>query len=205
MTHYLNSNFSADILESFLESMAGFFRGFNYFCYNLFQYGNVILFLFYLGLGFYLLKSAKNVEDKHKIYGKNLEYIKKRGRISAGILLGVAILFLFKALPLLLLWFIQSFEIPPFLIWFGGPEALNALNSIITINDLLSYDDITISIIFFTALMSFISVVLISIGIFLAVYNKSVLRTKYKPFSLIFIGIILIFVFGFTTYLRLMI
>ena len=66
MAFYLNSIPTADILESFLESMAGFFRGFNFFCYNLFQYGNVILFLFYLGLGFYLLKSAKNVIDDLK-------------------------------------------------------------------------------------------------------------------------------------------
>jgi len=66
MTFYLSSNPFDDIGESILESMSGFFRGFNFFCYNLFQYGNVILFLFYLGLGFYLLKSAKNVEITSK-------------------------------------------------------------------------------------------------------------------------------------------
>ena len=186
------------VCPAFLEDLI-------FFCYNLFQYANLILFLFYLGLGFYLLKSAKNIEDKLKTYGKNLEFIKKRGRISAAILLTIAILFLFKALPLLLLWMIQIFTLPPFVIWFGGPNVQDALNSMVTIKDLIVYDDFTISIVFFIGLMSFLSVILISYGFFLSVYNKSVLRTKSKPFSLIFIGIVLIFVFGFTTYLRLMI
>jgi len=205
MTFYLNSNPFDDIVGSILEGFTGFFRGFNFVCYNIFQYGNLILFLFYLALGGYLLVRAKNVEDKHKIYGKNLEFIKKRGRISAGILMSVAILFLFKAIPFLLLWFSQSFTLPLFVIWFGGPEVQDALNSIITINDLLSYDVITITIVFFTALMSLISVILISFGIYLAVFNKTILRTKYKPISLIFFGIVLSIVFGFTTYVRLMI
>ena len=205
MTPYLQTKILDDLVESILESMIGFFRAFNFFCYNLFQYGSLILFLFYLVLGGYLLVSAKNVEDKHKIYGKNLEFIKKRGRISAGILISVAILFLFKALPFLLLWFSQSFTLPLFVIWFGGPEVQDALNSIFTINDLLSYDVITITIVFFTALMSLISVLLISFGIYLAVFNKTILRTKYKPISLIFFGIVLSIVFGFTTYVRLLI
>jgi len=205
MTPFLQTNILDDVVESILESLTVFFRGFNFVCYNIFQYGNLILFLFYLALGGYLLVRAKNVEHKHKIYGKNLEFIKKRGRISAAILMSVAILFLFKALPLLFLWFSQSFTLPLFVIWFGGPEVQDALNSIITINDLLSYDVITITIVFFIALMSLILVILISFGIYLAVYNKNILRTKYKPISLILSGIVLSIVFGFTTYLRLMI
>ena len=199
------TNILDDIVESFLESLTGVFRGFNFVCYNIFQYGNLILFIFYFVLGGYLLVRAKNVEDKHKIYGRNLDFIRKRGRISAVILMFVAILFLFKVIPFLLLWFGQSFTLPPFVIWFGGAEVKDALNSIITINDLLSYDDITISFIFFIGLMSFISVILISFGFFLMVYNKRILRTKYKPISLIFLGIILSIVFGFTTYIRLII
>jgi hypothetical protein len=39
----------------------------------------------------------------------------------------------------------------------------------------------------------------------LVVYNKNILRTKYKPISLIFLGIILSIVFGFTTYIKLII
>lgn len=199
------TNIIDDIVESFLESLTGVFRGFNFVCYNIFQYTNLILFLFYFVLGGYLLVSSKNVEDKQKIYGRNLDFIRKRGRISAAILVFVAILFLFKVIPFLLLWFDQSFTLPPFVIWFGGFEVEDALNSIITINDLLPYDDITISFIFFTALMSFISVILISLGFFLVVYNKNILRTKYKPISLIFLGIILSIVFGFTTYIKLII
>lgn len=205
MTPSLQINILNDVLGSILESMTGFFRAFNFVCYNIFQYGSLILFLFYLGLGGYLIVSAKNVEDKHKIYGKNLEFVKKRGRISAAILISVAILFLFKALPLLILWFSQSLTPPPFVIWFGGLEVEDALTSIITIKDLLSYDDITISFIFFIGLMSFISVILISLGFVLVIYNKSILRTKYKPINLIFIGIIMTIVFGFTTYIRLII
>jgi len=71
MSPYLQWNIFDDIVGSILESMAGFFRAFNFVCYNIFQNGSLILFLFYLGLGGYLLVSAKNVEDKHKIYGKN--------------------------------------------------------------------------------------------------------------------------------------
>ncbi len=198
------TNIIDDIVESILEGMTGFFRGFNFVCYNIFQYGNLILFLFYFVLGGYLLVRAKNVEDKHKIYGRNLDFVRKRGRISAIILMLVAILFLFKVIPYLLLWFGQSFTLPPFMIWLGGFEVENALNSINTLNDLLPYDDITISFIFFIGLMSFISVILISLGFFLVVYNKNILRTKYKPISLIFLGIILSIVFGFTTYIRLL-
>ena len=205
MTPYLQTKILDDLVESILESMIGFFRAFNFFCYNLFQYGSLILFLFYLVLGGYLLVRAKNIELKHRIYGKNLEFIKKRGRISAAILITVAILFLFKAIPFLILWFSQSLTPPLFVIWFGGLEVEDALSSIITIKDLLSYDDITISFIFFTGLMSFISVILISLGFVLVIYNKSVLRTKYKPINLIFLGIIMTIVFGFTTYVRLMI
>jgi len=72
MSAYLQKNILDDVLESILESMTGFFRAFNFVCYNIFQFGSLILFLFYLVLGGYLLVSAKNVEDKHKIYGKNV-------------------------------------------------------------------------------------------------------------------------------------
>ena len=205
MSPYLQTNIFDNIIGSILETMTGFFRAFNFVCYNIFQYGTIILFLFYLGLGGYLLVSAKNVEDKQKIYGKNLEFIKKRGRVSAAILLIVAVLFLFKVLPFFILWFTRYLTLPPFVIWFGGVEVKDALNSIITIKDLLSYDDIMISFIFFIGLMSFISVILISLGFVLVIYNKRSLRTKYKPINLIIIGIILTIVFGFTTYIRLII
>ena len=79
MIPYLQTNILDDVVESILESMTGFFRAFNFVCYNIFQFGSLILFLFYLVLGGYLLVSAKKVEHKHKIYGKNLEFIKKRG------------------------------------------------------------------------------------------------------------------------------
>ena len=205
MTPFLQTNILDDVVESILESLTVFFRGFNFVCYNIFQFGNLILFLFYLALGGYLLVRAKNIEHKHKIYGKNLEFIKKRGRISAAILISVAILFLFKAIPFLILWFSQSLSPPLFVIWFGGLEVKVAFTSIITIKDLLSYDDLTISFIFFSGLMSFISVILISLGFVLVIYNKSILRTKYKPINLIFLGIIMTIVFGFTTYIRLII
>ena len=74
MTSCLQTNILDDILGSILESMTGLFSAFNFFCYNLFQYGNLILFLFYLGLGGFLLVGAKNIELKHRIYGKNLEF-----------------------------------------------------------------------------------------------------------------------------------
>ena len=72
MTPYLQTKILDDLVGSILESMTGLFRAFNFFCYNIFQYGSLILFLFYLVSGGYLLISAKNVEDKHKIYGKNV-------------------------------------------------------------------------------------------------------------------------------------
>ena len=61
------TNIIDDIVKSILENFGFFFRGFNFVCYNIFQYGNLILFLFYLVLGGYLLVRAKNVEDKQKI------------------------------------------------------------------------------------------------------------------------------------------
>ena len=76
MTPYLQTNIIDNVLGSILESMTGFLRAFNFFCYNLFQYANLILFLFYLGLGGFLLVRAKNIELKHRIYGKILEFLK---------------------------------------------------------------------------------------------------------------------------------
>ena len=66
MIPYPQTKILDDLVESILESMIGFFRAFNFFCYNLFQYGSLILFLFYLVLGVYLLVSAKNIEHKHR-------------------------------------------------------------------------------------------------------------------------------------------
>ena len=66
MTPYLQTNILDDILVSILESMTSLFSAFNFFCYNLFQYGNLILFVFYLSLGGFLLVNTKNVEHRYR-------------------------------------------------------------------------------------------------------------------------------------------
>jgi len=57
-------------------------KTFNKICYDIFQFGNVIMFLIFLFMSLNLLLSAREREYKEKINARNLIFLKKRGRIG---------------------------------------------------------------------------------------------------------------------------
>ena len=65
-----------------MDSLTDSLKTFNKICYNVFQFGNVIMFLIFLFMALNLFLSARETEYKEKINARNLEYLKKRGRIG---------------------------------------------------------------------------------------------------------------------------
>ena len=80
-------NYFIEILESF-----------NKICYDIFQFGNVIMFLIFLFMSLNLLLSAREREYKEKINARNLMYLKKRGRIGTVICSFLGIGYLVKVI-----------------------------------------------------------------------------------------------------------
>ncbi len=101
-----------NILGPLIEFFSDLLEGFNVFCYYFFQYGNVVFFLIFLIMGINLLVNAKDKEYHEKIYARNLEFIKRRGRIGTVICLILSIAFLSKGFPVFLLWCFESFSVP---------------------------------------------------------------------------------------------
>lgn len=66
-------------------------RNFNEICYSIFRFGNFIMFLMFLFLGVNLLVSAKDKEYMEKLHARNMEYLKKKGRVGTIILLFLSI------------------------------------------------------------------------------------------------------------------
>ena len=153
---------------------------------------SIFIFLF---LGINLLITAHERENQERIHGKNLEYIQKRGRTGSFILILIAIGFLFKGLTILAVISFNSFSAPPIFRWL---KCQYLYNNIHTLEDLDRYNIFEVSLFLFISLMSFISVILLSFGFYLLLFNKRVLRTNYKSFSFIFLGIVLAWIFGIT-------
>ena len=185
------------------EMFTDFLSGLNYFCYQILSNGNNILFLFYLCLGIYLITSAKKAEEKSRIYGRNLDFIKKRGRIAALFLTTISILFLLNGLPWMLWLIFNSAPPSPIFEWIPDLSYKNAYNSINFLSDVLVYEEGVIAFLLICGILSFGSVISLSFGIFLGMYNSTLLRTKQKPISYITLGLLLGIVFGFHTWIKL--
>ena len=104
--------------DSFIDFFQGIFyfideliKGFNIFSSFLFQNGNYVLFIIFLTMGIVLLFNAKEVEEHQKLYARNLEYIKKKGRAGTLICILLAIGFLSKGLLVFLDWCFSSLPI----------------------------------------------------------------------------------------------
>ncbi len=183
------------VFQSVNDAIVGILVPFNEICINIFRFGNWILFLIFIFLGVNLLMSAHEKETEERIHGKNLEYIQKRGRIGSFILILIAIGFLFKGLTILTIISFSSFSAPPVFRWL---KCQYLYNNISTLEDLKKYDVFEVSLFLFISLVSFISIILISFGIYLLLFNKRILRTHYKACSFIVIGVILACIFGIT-------
>jgi len=184
------------------EMLTDLLSGLNYFYYQILSNGNIILFLFYLCLGIYLITSAKKAEEKSRIYGRNLDFIKKRGRIAALILTLISILFLLNGIPWILWLLFNSAPPPPIFEWIPDLSFKNAYNSIYFLSDLLVYEEGVIAFLLICGILLFISIISLSFGIFLGIYNSRLLRTKQKPISYISFGLLLGIIFGFHTWIK---
>ena len=69
-------------INQIMGSLIDTLKTFNKVCYNVFQFGNVIMFLIFLFMALNLFLSAREIEYKEKISARNLEYLKKRDRIG---------------------------------------------------------------------------------------------------------------------------
>ncbi len=186
-----------DVMSQIWDTLSSFAESFNDVSFLIFQFANFILFLVHLGLGVNLLWSAKSKENDEMIHGVNLEYIKKKGRIGTIVYILIGFGFLFKLLTYLLLICFDFLPTPLFLNFFNKENLFNEIN--------LTDSELKIFELFFarfTGLLSFLGIIFFSIGIYLIAFNKSILRTKYKPMSFFLLGVFLLIIFGVTPSLR---
>ncbi len=185
-----------DFLDSALSSIVSILEIFNEIAVNVFRLGNWILFLIFLAMGLNLLITAKEKENQEKIRGRNLEYVKKRGRAGSVVFILFGVGFLFKGIPIFLLICFHSSSPPPIYHWLGSVYLYYKVS---TLEDLQNFDIFESSLFLFIGLLSFISIILISFGVYLILFNKRILRTKYKSYSLFILGVIMGIVCGFTS------
>lgn len=198
-----------DLLDNFLriwEDLGNFcealIKGFNNFTSYLLQNGNCVLFLVFLIMGIILLFNAKEIEEHQKLYARNLEYIKKKGRAGTTICILIAIGFLSRGLLVFLDLCFSSLPIPIFFSYEPFRKFYVAATSVEAISDFSLY----ISFFYFiSTIFSLLSLVCIAIGIYLAIFNKRILRTKFRSHRMILLGIGLAFIFGIPTSIRLMV
>ena len=87
-------------------------KTFNKICYDIFQFGNIIMFLVFLFMSLNLLLSAREREYKEKINARNLMFLKKRGRIGTVICFFLGIGYLVKVIPMIVLLCLKPFPAP---------------------------------------------------------------------------------------------
>jgi len=145
-------------------------------------------------MGVNLITSAKDKEYKEKINARNTEYLKKHGRIGTSIFLFLAVGFLFKGIPIAALWCLRKLPAPIIFEWFKLGEHYQLNNSL---KDIYTDDAYETGLLLFICLMSLASTLLITVGLYLFCFNKRILRTKLKPFNLLFVGIIFGAILGF--------
>jgi hypothetical protein len=192
--------------SGFLESLGDFLltlaNGFNTVCSFIFQYGNIVFFIIFLLMGINLLFNAKNKEYHEKIYAKNLEYIKKRGRIGTVICILLSIGFLSKGFFVFLEWCFGSLPTPVF---FYIGELKRYYHDATSVQVITSFSPLESSLYFLFSLFSLISIITVAFGIYLLFFNKRILRTKFKSHKILLAGVVLAIVYGIPTSVRLMI
>ena len=193
-----NLNPVSEITNPLDELFLNIAEGFNGISIKIFQFGTIILFLIYLGLGLNLLRTAKINEDNERLNGINLEYLNKQGRIGTILYILVGFGFLFRVIPLVLLLCFEPFSSSLFLDFLNSGQLFD--NFIVSNGTLTVLESFLIQL---TGMISFIGIILLSIGIYLILFNKSILRTRYKPLSFFFLGMGLLILFGITPFLRL--
>ena len=176
-----------------MDSLTDSLKTFNNVCYNIFQFGNVIMFLIFLFMALNLFLSARETEYKEKINARNLEYLKKRGRIGTTVCVVLAIGFLLKGLSIFFLWCLTLFPTPIVFHWLNINEYYIVDTSL---HDIYSYDTFEASVIFFVSILSFTAILMITLSMYLIFFNVRVVHSRLKTFKLLFTGIIIAIVCG---------
>ena len=180
-------------LEEFLIIVSDFF-------YAFFSFGNYILFVIFLLMGVMLYRNAREIEHGEKVPRK-IDSLKKRARAGAISCFFVAFGFLSKIFTVFLYDIFLLLPEPELVIRVVGGN-LEAINSLDIINTLSIHDK---GLFYFISFLSFLSMVLIALTIYLMCFNKFVLRFNVKISSFLAIGLILWFFFGFKASLKLLI
>ena len=184
--------------SQFLEPLNQFFHGFNYFFFVLFKNGNYLFFILFFLLGAILFINAREIEYDEKVHGK-VELVKRRGRIGSALLILLSFGFLSKDLFTFLFSAFNFLPEPKFLVKIMPDFDLYSLENMHTLD--LGHR----TFFFFISAISLTSLLLIIIGIYLMLFNKFILRSKLKTFTILGAGIIFWFFVGFNMSLRLMI
>jgi len=166
----------------------------------LFRFGNYILFLIFVIMGVVLLINAREKEYDEKIHGK-IEYVKRRGRIGTALCIILAFGFLSGKLTSFLYFIFSLIPEPQFFINYIG-IGFTSVESLEMANALAPHEK---CLFLFINFLSFCSIILISIGIYLMCFNKFIIRSKLKFLSFVFVGVVYGLLFGFKTALRLLI
>jgi hypothetical protein len=181
-------------LSETIESLIEAIKTFNKICYTIFQFGNFIMFLLFLLMGIHLYISAKNMEYKEQLNTINIEFVKKRGRIGTTIYFLLSLGFLVKILPVVILWLISPLPTPVLFNLFKLNEYYNTNSSL---KEIYSHKTIITGFILFIGIISLSSILMISLGIYLILFNKTILQSELKAFELLFLGLIIGIIFGF--------
>ncbi len=180
-------------MNGLMELVIAPLRIFNKCCYDIFQFGNIIMFLLFLLMGINLLIFSKDREYYERLHARNLEFLKKRGRIGTIICILLGIAFLVKEFIKLILLCLSPLPAPPIFQWLRIDDLYR---SELTRKDIYSYNVIASALLFGICLISLASSVLIIVGIYSMCFNKSVFESKLKAFKLLAIGILLGIIVG---------
>lgn len=109
--------YETDPFEIFTESVIAPLRIFNKLCYDIFQFGNIMMFLLFLFMGLNLLVFSKDREYYERLHARNLEFLKKRGRLGTIICILIGIAFLAKEFVKLILLCLSPLPAPLIFKW----------------------------------------------------------------------------------------
>ena len=96
-------------------------RVFNKTCYEVFQFGHIIMFLLFLLLCLNFLIVSKHREYEDKLHATNFQFLKKRGRVGSIVCLAIGFGFLIKILPQIILLCFKPFPPPILFNWLCLP------------------------------------------------------------------------------------
>ena len=180
-------------LEEFLLIVSDFF-------YTFFSFGNYILFAIFLLMGIMLYRNAREIEFGEKVPRK-IDSLKKRARAGAISCFFVAFGFLSKIFTVFLYDIFLLLPEPELVIRVVGGQ-LESINSLSMTTTLPIYDK---GLFFLFSFLSFISIILLAISLYLILFNKFILRYRVKISTFLGIGLFFWLFFGFKASLKLLI